>query len=66
MDEKIALIKNNDTWRLVPKLSGKNPIGFKWIYSQKNAKGEVKRYKAILVAKAIVKSMRLIIMKYLL
>ena len=51
MDEKIALIKNNDTWRLVPKLSGKNPIGFKWIYSQKNAKGEVKRYKAILVAK---------------
>ena len=51
MDKKIALIKNNDTWRLVPKLSGKNPIGFKWIYSQKNAKGEVKRYKAILVAK---------------
>jgi len=29
MDEKTALIKNNDTWRLVPKLSGKNPIGFK-------------------------------------
>jgi len=36
---------------LVPRPSGKNPIGVKWIYSQKNAKGEVKRYKAMLVAK---------------
>ena len=32
MDKKIALIKKNETWKLVPRLSGKNSISVKWIY----------------------------------
>jgi hypothetical protein len=40
MDEKIASIEKNDTWKLVPRPSGKKPIGVKWIYKEKkNAKG---------------------------
>jgi hypothetical protein len=35
MDEKIASIKKNDTWRLVPRLNGKKPISVKWIYKEK-------------------------------
>jgi len=40
MDEKIASIKKNDTWKLVPRPNEKKPIGVKWIYKEKkNAKG---------------------------
>jgi hypothetical protein len=35
MDEEIASIKKNDTWRLVPRLNGKKPISVKWIYKEK-------------------------------
>jgi len=39
-------------WRLVPRPNKKKPIGVKWIYKEKkNAKGDVERYKAWLVAK---------------
>ena len=49
----IAWIEKNDTWILVPKLNEKKPIGVKWIYKEKkNAKKEVERYKAQLVAKS--------------
>ena len=52
MDKKIALIKKNETWKLVPRLSGKKPIGFKCIYKEKNnAKKEIERYNAKLVVK---------------
>jgi hypothetical protein len=29
MDKEIALIKKNDTWKLVPRPRGKNPIDVK-------------------------------------
>jgi hypothetical protein len=32
----VTSIENNDTWKLVPRPSGKKPIGFKWIYKEKN------------------------------
>lgn len=52
MDKEIALIKKNDTWKLVPRPRGKKPIDVKQIYKEnKNAKGEVKRYKVRLVVK---------------
>ena len=35
MDEEIASIEKNDTWRLVPKPNGKKPINVKWIYKKK-------------------------------
>jgi hypothetical protein len=51
-DEEIALIEKNEIWRLIPRPNEKKPIGVKWIYKEKkNAKGEVDRYKACLVAK---------------
>ena len=52
MDEEIASIEKNDTWRLVPKPDGKKPINVKWIYEEKkNVKGKVKIYKVMLVVK---------------
>jgi hypothetical protein len=52
MDEKIASIKKNDIWKLVPRPSRKKPIGVKWIYKEnKNIKWEVERYKVRLVEK---------------
>jgi hypothetical protein len=47
IDEKIASIKKNNTWKLVPISKEKKLIGVKWIYKEKkNAKREKKRYKA--------------------
>jgi hypothetical protein len=35
MDEKIASIEKNDTWKLVLRPSGKKLIGVKWIDKEK-------------------------------
>jgi hypothetical protein len=52
MDEKIHSIKKNDTWKLTNLPENKKVIDVKWVYkTKKNAKGEVQRYKARLVAK---------------
>lgn len=52
MDEEITSIEKNDTWKFIPRLSGKKPIGFKCIYKEKNnAKKEIERYNAKLVVK---------------
>ncbi|KAJ3689816.1 hypothetical protein LUZ61_018980 [Rhynchospora tenuis] len=52
MDEEIAAIEKNDTWKLVELLEGCQPIGVKWVYKKKmNAEGKIERYKARLVAK---------------
>jgi hypothetical protein len=32
MDEEIASIEKNDTYKLIPRSKGKKPIGVKWIY----------------------------------
>jgi len=53
IDEKIASIKKNNTWKLVPISKEKKLIGVKWIYKEKkNAKREKKRYKAGLEEKS--------------
>jgi len=52
MDEEIASIEKNNTWRLVLRPNRKRLIGVKWIYREKkNVKEEVERYKAKLVTK---------------
>ena len=52
MDEEIKAIEKNDTWEFAPLPSRKKIIGVKWVYKlKKNAKGELKRYKARLVVK---------------
>nr|GEV92867.1 retrovirus-related Pol polyprotein from transposon TNT 1-94 [Tanacetum cinerariifolium] len=52
MEEEIKSIEKNDTWELTTLPKGQKDIGVKWVYkAKKNAKGEVEKYKAILVAK---------------
>ena len=52
MDEEIKAIKKNDTQELATLPTRKKSTGVKWVYKlQKNAKGEVERYKARLVVK---------------
>ena len=52
MDEKIHVIKKNETWELTTLPNEKKPIGVKWVYKTKyKPNGEVDRFKAHLVAK---------------
>ncbi|MCH85372.1 hypothetical protein A2U01_0006218, partial [Trifolium medium] len=52
MDQEMTSIEKNDTWELTELPAGHKKIGVKWIYKTKlNEKGEVEKYKAILVAK---------------
>ena len=52
MGEEIAAIEHNNTWELSELLQGARPIGVKWVFKKKmNVQGEIKRYKAQLVAK---------------
>jgi Reverse transcriptase (RNA-dependent DNA polymerase) len=52
MFEKMRALVKNDTWDMVPRPSGKNVVGCKWVYSVKhNPKEKVDRFKAQLVAK---------------
>ena len=45
-------LKKNDTWELVLRPKGVNPVGYRWMYNLKyNADGSLERYKARLVAK---------------
>ena len=45
-------MKDNDVWDLVELPKGKKPIGYKWVFKTKrNSKGNVERYKALLVTK---------------
>lgn len=49
-EEMKALIKN-ETWDLVPKPKGINPITYKWVYKLKHkANGSIDHYKARLIA----------------
>jgi len=52
MDKEIEAIEENQSWRLVNLLEGKDAIGVKWIYKTKfDADGNVVKHKARLVPK---------------
>lgn len=52
MNEEYKSRKDNKVWELVPLPEGVKPIGCKWIFKTKrDSKGNMKRYKALLVAK---------------
>jgi Reverse transcriptase (RNA-dependent DNA polymerase) len=55
MDEEIKSMYDNKVWNIVPLPKGVKPIGCKWIFkTKKDSKGNVKRYKARLVAKRFI------------
>jgi hypothetical protein len=50
MNEEMASLDKNEAWYLVELLTGRNPIGNKWVFKKKlNAEGKVEKYKAQLV-----------------
>ena len=52
MNEELDQIEKNNTWELIPRPTGKNVIGTKWIFKNKmNEQGQVIRNKARLVCK---------------
>ena len=52
MNKEIHAINKNNTWELTTLPEDHQAIGVKWIYKTKrNAKGEVEKYKARLIAK---------------
>ncbi|GAA0186022.1 transmembrane signal receptor [Lithospermum erythrorhizon] len=52
MNEEIYAIQKSKTWELATLPKGKKAIGVKWVFKiKKNAKGDIERYKAKLVAK---------------
>ena len=54
MNEEIKSMKDNDVWDLVPLPDSVKPIGCKWIFKTKRgSKGDVERYKARLLLRAI-------------
>ena len=51
MKSEISSMHDNNTWELVPRPSGKNIVGSRWIFKiKRNADGSISRYKARLVA----------------
>ena len=51
-DGEIDSIEINETWDLIDFIKDENHIGVEWVNKSKlNEKGEVERYKGILVAK---------------
>ncbi|CAM8877337.1 unnamed protein product [Rhodiola kirilowii] len=51
MNEEFKSIQDNKVWELVPLPEGVKPIGSKWIFrTKRDAKVNVERYKARLVA----------------
>ncbi|KAJ4754257.1 polyprotein [Rhynchospora pubera] len=52
MQEELAAIERNNTWKLVQLPQGKNVIGVKWVFKTKyGADGTINKYKARLVVK---------------
>ena len=52
MEQEFQALLKNDTWQLVPPVSGVNIIDSKWVFKVKrHADGSIERYKARLVAK---------------
>ena len=52
MKDEMTSMSQNEVWNLVHFLDGCRPIGCKWVFKTKHdAKGQVVRYQARLVAK---------------
>jgi hypothetical protein len=52
MDSEFSALVRNNTWHLVPPVSGRNIIDCKWVYKiKRKADGSLDQYKARLVAK---------------
>ena len=52
MNEEMKSLQKNETWELVDRPSGKNPVGCQWVYTVKHkAYGTIECFKARLVAK---------------
>ena len=67
MKEELDALHKTVTWDLVDLSFGKTAIGCKWVYKIKTqSDGTVDHYKAHLVAKVLLRSMRLIMRRLLL
>jgi len=52
MDKEIKILQENNTWTLVPRPEGKKILTSKWVFKiKRDQNGEIKRYKARLVAR---------------
>jgi hypothetical protein len=52
MVKEMESLYKNETWDLVKLLSGRKPVGSKWVFKKKmNIVGQVEKFKAHLVAK---------------
>jgi hypothetical protein len=52
MDEEMESLDKNEAWDQVEFLTGRNPIGNKWVFKKKlNEEGKVEKFKARLVEK---------------
>jgi hypothetical protein len=52
MEKEMETLDKNEAWDLMEFLTGRNPIGNKWVFKKKlNVEGKLEKYKARLVAK---------------
>jgi histone deacetylase 1/2 len=52
VEQEFKALLHNETWKLVPPISGVNVIDFKWVFKvKKHVDGSIERYKVRLVAK---------------
>ena len=57
MQEKMRALEKNQTWEMVPRPKGIQPIRCRWVFNVKhNADGTLKSYKAQLVAKGYIQT----------
>jgi hypothetical protein len=60
MLEEMRALEKNNTWELVDLPPGKQPVGWKWVFTIKHTpEGKMDRYKAHLVAKSYTQTYRI-------
>ena len=53
MDCELATLESAQTWEVVPRPSGTNVVGSKWVFRiKRNSEGKVQKYKARLIARS--------------